>query len=172
MRIACRLLLVAAALSLLSGCESVDRMMGKKPPPDPNAPKRERVEPTRTTGRNALVLSVHMRKAYPDACTFGVTGTNNLTIKVRSLAVRFNGYIRGNVLYDTITKSFFELRPTEQQYREFTYQVPCREIDRIEVSDPGRCVLGEDDRFTTDAGDCAKYFDVAASPYVRVVKKR
>jgi hypothetical protein len=51
-------------------------------------------------------------------------------------------------------------------------QVTCDEIDRIEVSDPGRCTLGELNPFTAEAGDCAKFTDVADSRLVNMVKKQ
>lgn len=129
----------------------------------------ERVEPVTKTGRAAAVLSVHMRKSYQDACKYGMTLTNNLPFKITNLTYRFTAYINGGVPYDTQSKNFYEIRPTERQYREMTFQqVSCDQIERIVVSDPGRCAMGELNRFTADPGDCRKFTDVADSRLVRI----
>jgi hypothetical protein len=132
----------------------------------------ERVPVVSQSGRSAAVLSVHMRKSFKDACKYGMTLTNNLPFKVTNLTFRMTAMVNGNVPFDTQNKNFYEIRPGEQQYREITFQgVACAEIDRIEVSDPGRCALGDLNRFTAEPGDCAKFSDVAESRLVNMVKK-
>jgi hypothetical protein len=136
------------------------------------APKVERSNPVTSTGRQAAVVNVNMKTSYPDACKYGVTLTNNLPYKITNISVRFAAYIKGNVQYDEITRNFFEVKPTEHQFREITFgQITCPEIDHIEISDPGRCAMGKLTRFSAQPGDCGKYVDIAPSPYVRVYKK-
>ena len=104
----------------------------------------EKIEPVTQTGRPAAVLHVHS-----------------------------TAYVRGDVPFETLTRNFYQFRPGEQRYREMTFQqVTCDEIDRIEVSDPGRCTLEELNPFTAEAGDCAKFTDVANSRLVNMVKKQ
>jgi len=172
-RLPALVLAVALALTLsLAGCIS-NPFVKESQVPNPNAPKVTRKEAVTSTGRKAAVLSVHMRKAFPDACMYGITLTNNLDLKVTNIAVRLAAYILDGVKYDTITRNFYELRPTETQYREITYtKVRCDEIRYIGVSDPGRCAVGTANRFTTAEGDCAKYIDVADSPLVQLRKER
>jgi hypothetical protein len=156
----------------LSGC--IDNPFVKKSKmPNPNAPKVTRVPLVTSTGRKAAVLSVHLRQEFPDACMYGITLTNNLDTKVTNIAVRLSAYILDGVKYDTITRNFYELRPTETQYREVTFtKVKCSEIRYIGVSDPGRCAVGQANRFTTAEGDCAKYIDVADTRLVELRKER
>jgi hypothetical protein len=136
------------------------------------APRVERSDPVTHTGRPAAVVNVNMKTSYADACKFGVTLTNNLPYKITNISVRFAAYIKGDVQYDHVTRNFFEVKPTEHQYREITFgQITCPEIDRIVVSDPGRCAMGQLTRFSAQPGDCGKYVDIAPSHYVRVVKK-
>lgn len=102
----------------------------------------------------------------------GMTLTNNLDTKVTNISVRLTAYINGNVQFDTITRNFSELKPTESQYREATFtQIQCNKIDFIGVTDPGRCAIGDEmNRFTTAPGDCAKFVDVAVSPQLTIRK--
>jgi hypothetical protein len=166
------LLAVVAA----GGCATDDfqRAVGldTTPPENPNAPKITRTEPVTSTGRRAVVISIHMKKEFPDACMLGMTFTNNLDIKVTNLSVRLTAYINGNVKYDAITRNFTEVKPTESQYRELTFtQIRCDEIDYLGITDPGRCAIGEDmNRFTAQPGDCARFVDVAVSPVITVRK--
>lgn len=170
------LVLALMAAVAAGGCQMGGFQIGgtKEAPPNPNAPKISRSDPVTSTARKAVVLSVHMKKEYPDACMLGMTLTNNLDTKVTNLSVRLTAFIRGDVKYDAITRNFTEVKPTESQYREATFtQINCSEIDSIGITDPGRCAIGEDmNRFTTAPGDCAKFVDVALSPHITVRKTK
>jgi hypothetical protein len=158
-----------AAAALIAGCSTWGT---QEPPPNPNAPKVSRSDAVTNTGRKSVVVSVHMKKEFPDACMLGMTVTNNLDVKVTNLSIRLTAYISGNVKYDAITRNFTEVKPTESQYREATFtQIKCSEIDFIGVTDPGRCAIGADmNRFTAAPGDCAKFVDVAISPQITIRK--
>lgn len=161
-------------LLFMGGCADMATDMGiANSGPATIAPKVEKTEPVTTTGRPVAVLNVHMRKSYPDACKYGMTLTNNLPYKITNLTFRLTAFVNGTVPFDTQNKNFYELRPGEQQYREMTFQgVTCQQIDRIEISDPGRCALGELNRFNADPGACSKFSEIAPSRLVNVVKKR
>ncbi len=165
------LVLALASSVLVGGCQMVGV---KEPPPNPDAPKITRSDPVTMTGRKAVILSVHMKKEFPDACMLGMTLTNNLDTKVTNLSIRLTAFIRGNVKYDAITRNFTEVKPSEKQYREATFtQIKCSEIDYIGVTDPGRCAIGQEmNRFTTAPGDCAKFVDVAVSPQITIRKTK
>lgn len=169
-----RLLLSALALPVLFGCSEMATDLGmRSSQPATIEAEVEKIEPVTQTGRPAAVLHVHMRKSYQNACKYGMTLTNNLPFKVTNLTFRLTAYVRGDVPFETLTRNFYQVRPGERQYREMTFQqVTCDEIDRIEVSDPGRCTLGELNPFTAEAGDCAKFTDVADSRLVDMVKKQ
>jgi hypothetical protein len=168
------LTLALTAVALSAGCSTGGFPIGgtKEPPPNPNAPKISHSDPVTSTGRKAVVLSVHMKKEFPDACQLGMTLTNNLDTKVTNLSIRLTAYIRGDVKYDEITRNFTGVKPTESEYREATFtQIKCSEIDYIGVTDPGRCAIGREmNRFTTAPGDCAKFVDVAVSPHITIRK--
>ena len=162
-----RLLPCLFVLGMLSGCAS------DEPKVNPNAPKVTKVAPVTSTGREAAVLNVNLRKEFPDACLFGITVTNNLPYKITNMSYRVVAFINGDVFHSQVTRNFFEIKPTEQQYRDVIFhQITCSQIDRLEIRDPGRCSLGKLNRFSTDPGDCAKFTDVAPSSLVDVVKQR
>lgn len=162
-----------AALLAVGGCADMATDLGwrRAAPPAP-APKETRMPPVTSTGRPVAVLSAHARIEYENACKLGLTLTNNLPDKITSLAFRMTALIDGKVAFDSQTKSFSELRPSEQQYRELIFQgVRCTQIKEIEVADPGRCALGELNRFNAKPGDCAKFTDIASGGVIPLVRK-
>ncbi len=166
---------VLGLMVLLStgGCADMATDMGLIAKAAAAAPPDLQQHPPVTHGtRPAAVLSIHTRKAFPHACKYGITLTNNLPYKISELSFRLTAIIDGNVPYDTQTKSFSELRPSEQTYRDITFQgLQCKQVSRIEVADPGRCTLDTLNRFNSAPGDCAKYSEVADSRLVTVVKQ-
>lgn len=137
------------------------------------APKVDRTSPvTRSSSSNQAVLSLHIKKAYADACMYGLTLTNTLPYKIKDVAFKFTAFLRDGVAYNQITRNFFDLNPTDRQYREITFNgVTCAEIGHIEVVDVGRCTMGDLTRFSAQPGDCLKLIEVAASPQVNIHKK-
>lgn len=164
---------VAFAAMLGAGCSDLatDVGLGSRAPATVQA-KVERIDPVTQSGRKAAVLSLHMRKSYQDACKYGLTLTNNLPEKITNLTFRFQAYIQGGVAYQAQTKNFYEIRPTEHQYREMTFQqVSCDQIERLEVTDPGRCAVAEMNRYSSNPGDCKKFTDIASSSLARIAWK-
>ncbi len=162
-------MLMALIFAVATGCSQP----GPRTRSDAGAAKVDRTEAIKTTGRQKAVLSLHMKKAFPDACTYGVTLTNNLHEKITNITFRFSAYIDGGVFFQYVTKNFYELKPTSHMYRELTFtQISCDRIDYLTVSDPGRCAIGKSmTRFSTKPGDCIKYVDIAPSPHIELVRK-
>jgi hypothetical protein len=164
-------LLIVVFLVLSSGC-SMTPLGGYESGQGPGGAKIDRVDPVTYGGGQRAVLSIHKRYAFPDACKFGMTLTNNLPYKITNISFRFASYIQGGVFYRHVTRNFFELDPTNRQYREITFSgVPCDQIKYVEISDPGRCALGDLTRFSSQPGDCIRHVHIANSPYVRIVQK-
>jgi hypothetical protein len=136
-------------------------------------PKVERSAPvTRSSGAKQAVLSLHLKKSYQDACMVGLTLTNTLPYKIKDIAFKFTVFLRTGVAYNSVTRNFFDLNPTDRQYREITFNgVTCAEVERIEVADVGRCTMDDLSRFTAQPGACLKRIEVVASPHVNIVKK-
>lgn len=165
------LIFVISVFALLSASCSTVPLGGYDPGQGPGSSSTfERVDAVSTTGARKAVLSLHTRRSFEDACTYGITLTNNLPDMIDNISFRFSAYIDGGVFYKHVTRNFFRLRPTDHQFREITFTgIPCKKIDQIKVSDPGRCAIGKNmTRFTTGPGDCIRKVDIAPSKLVRI----
>lgn len=157
---------------LAASCSTVP-LGGHEPGKGPgSSSKFERQDAVTNTGSGKAVLSLHTRRAFEDACTYGVTMTNNLPDMIDNISFRFSAYIGGGVFYKHVTRNFFRIRPTDHQFREITFTgLPCSKIDYLKVEDPGRCAIGKAmTRFTTRPGDCIRKVDIAPTKFVRIVR--
>ena len=137
----------------------------------PGAPVTERSEPVTVSDREAGVLSLHQRMNLPNSCGYGLTLTNNTTVEVRDIILRFTAYGKNGVVLDHVTGNFFGLRPTQSQFQEIHFPFACGQIGHIEVSDPDGCVIGKLTRKTAKPGDCIRHIDIPPNPYVRLLTK-
>jgi len=126
-----------------------------------------------TTGAGQrAVLSLHKRFAYVDSCKFGLTLTNNLPYKITNISFRFAVHAQEGAYNQHVTRNFFEIDPGDRQYREITFpQIRCDQIRFVQITDPGRCAMGDLARFTSRPGECIRHVDVASTPYVQLVQK-
>jgi hypothetical protein len=159
---------------LVAGCANLpDLPWQSKPDTSATAPKVDRSPAVRrSTDPNHAVLSLHVKKYYPDACMFGFTLTNTLPYGIKDIAFRFTAYLRGDVPYNQITRNFSEVNPSDSLYREIVFNgITCDRIERIEVTDVGRCIMDDLSRFTAKQGDCLKRIEIAPSSQGLVIKK-
>ena len=164
-------LFIALFLQVLSGC-SMTPLGGYEAGKGPHGATIERMDAVTSSGGNQAVLSLHKKYAYVDACKFGLTLSNNLPYKITNISFRFAAYIRGDVFYRHVTRNFFEIDPTNRQYREITFPgITCDEITYVEIKDPGRCAMDDLTRFSSQPGDCIRRVHVASTPYVRLVQR-
>jgi hypothetical protein len=87
------------------------------------------------------------------------------------LGLRFSAISEGGVTLQGITSSFFAVKPTQQRFRELNFQVECELIHFIEVSDPGRCIMGKLTRRPARRGECLDQVDIPPNPIAKLVKK-
>ena len=127
-------------------------------------------EPVTDTARSAAVLSLHRKTPLVNGCRYGLTLTNNLPFEINDLPLRFTARQEGGVALGAVTRGFFSIAPTQQQFREIVFQIECDRIDYIEVSDPGRCIMGELTRKSARPGQCLERVDIPDSPFARLVK--
>jgi hypothetical protein len=120
------------------------------------------------------VLSVARVKQYPDglACQLWLKLENRLPFAIRNLTLRFSGYVAGEdydkpVLFDVVTRSFSEMRPTDVQYRDVFFEHSrCADLAFVKVEDTGRCAMGQLTKFSSQSGDCVRYLRVEPSDTV------
>lgn len=161
--------LAAVFTVLLSGC-NMTPLGGYEAGQGPHGAKIERMAAVTSGGGQRAVLSLHKKYSYVNACKFGLTLTNNLPYKITNISFRFAAYIKGGVFYRHVTRNFFEIDPSNRQYREINFgDVTCNEIDYVKITDPGRCAMGDLTRFSSGPGDCMRRVHIANTPYVRLV---
>lgn len=132
----------------------------------------QRADPITSTGREAAVLSLHRKTPLVNGCRYGLTLTNNLPFEITDLGLRFTARREGGVVLNGVTRSFFRISPTQQQFHEITFEIDCDRIDYIEVSDPGRCIMGGLTRQSAQPGQCLEFVEIPQSPFVTLVKAR
>ena len=124
-----------------------------------------------TASPKALLVVAHVNELQSGDCRLGVVLQNNLPYKIKNLAVRFTVYKSESVVYDSVTKSFSEIKPTDRQYRSMLLRgARCSRIHSIKVEDPGRCSMGELDRFSARPGDCLEFIEVKPSQLIEIRK--
>jgi hypothetical protein len=131
----------------------------------------QRQAPVTDTGRPSAVLSLHQRTELTNGCRYGLTLSNNLAVDISDLPLVFTAYNENGVRLQAVTRAFFGIRPTQQQFAEITFQVGCERIKRIEVGDPGRCIVGELTRRSSEPGACLRLVDIPKSPLIDVAKE-
>ena len=130
----------------------------------------QREAPITDTGRQSAVLSLHQRTVLQNGCRYGLTLSNNMTVPIADLPLRFTAFNNNDVRLQSVTRSFFDVRPTAQQFAQIDFQFDCHIIERIAVSDPGRCVVGELTRRSGAPAACLNLIDIPQSPFVDVVR--
>ena len=120
--------------------------------------------------RQAL-LTVERRQTIPQGCRLGLRLRNDLTTRIRSLVLRFTAYKPGPIAYETISRGFSLIRPTDDQYREIRFRdVPCEEIVHVQVHGADNCHVGELTKYTEGSDSCLSLVKVADSELIKIYK--
>jgi len=118
----------------------------------------------------AAVLRLRRRTQLGRGCRYGLTLTNNLVSEIRDLPLRFTAIDQANMRLQTVTRGFFGIKPTLQQYVEISFVFNCSQIRRIEVGGFGRCMVGELTLRSARPGSCLDLVDVLPSQFVNMSK--
>ena len=167
----CGTLAVVLLLSLSTGC-STTKPGDSDGDKGPDKAKVDQMDPVTSGGKGQAVLSLHKRFAYPDACKYGLTLTNHLPYGITNISFRFTAYTKDGPLQQQVLRNFIEIDPGESEYREIEFTgTTCTRIDHIEITDPGRCAMGDLSRFSSQPGDCIRHVHIAKTSYVKLVQK-
>lgn len=122
------------------------------------------------TPRAVLQVS-HVNELEGVGCRMGVVLQNDLPYKIKNLAIRFAVHKSESLPYDSVTRSFSEIKPTDNQYRRLLFRgIRCSEIHHIQIQDPGRCAMGDLDRFSAQPGDCIEHIRIEPTQLVNILK--
>lgn len=117
-------------------------------------------------------LEVETLQGGNNYCRLGLRLTNDLADKITSIIFMFSAYVDQEVRYETVTKGFQHLRPTNDLYNEITFNgISCDEIEYVRVHGADRCEIGELNKFTAAKGQCLKLVEVAPSERIAIFKR-
>lgn len=137
----------------------------------------EYVSPENTTTSSepleshALLKISHVNEVEGGACRLGVVVENGLPYKIKNLSVRFTAYKSESLRYESVTRGFYEIKSTDSQYQQVYFRgIGCSEIHHVKVEDPGRCTMGDLDRFSSNPGDCIALVELEPSNLINIQK--
>jgi hypothetical protein len=134
----------------------------------PGSPVTSKTDPVIDTGKKSAVLSLHVRKATPKGCGYGMTLTNNLAKEIKRFGLQFGAYNHKDVELENASVNFFGIRPTGSQYMEITYSFTCDQIAYLKVIDQGHCAGGPLEERAAEPGQCLSYVELPLNPYVQL----
>ena len=127
--------------------------------------------PDTSQQQQAVLRVAHVDEMEGDSCRIGVVLENRLPYRIKNLAFRFYAFKSETLPYDSVTRNFFEIKSTDDQYHRLFFRgIRCSDIHHIHVEDPGRCAMGDLDKFSTRPGDCLEHVRVEPSDLIRMVK--
>ncbi len=163
------LLIISSANSALAGLEAIT-INGKRVTLNSNH-TWEYIQDEKSTARYAH-LSVANLQGGSSFCRLGLKLKNDLADKINSIVFMLSAYIDEEVRYETISKGFQHLKPTQEMYNEITFSdISCDEIQYIRVHGADRCEIGELHKFSPEKGKCLKLVNVEGSDKVVIFKR-
>ncbi len=124
-------------------------------------------------GADTLELKIVRVWDLPNACKLGLKLTNNSGVKVNSIVPRFTAIIRDGIAFETVSTSFYEVKPTIYQYQEVRFSdISCKDINYVKVHGGDRCSMGDLEKFAPVTGECLrrlKVVDVDTAEYLNTV---
>lgn len=116
------------------------------------------------------LLQIEHRVELANGCRFGLRLANNLPYQITSLVPEFSAHLANGVPYEAVSKEFARLRPSDTQYQEIQFRLPCSRIAQIKVSGADRCVMGDLDKFSYEKGKCLERVRLGETDIVRFTK--
>jgi hypothetical protein len=118
----------------------------------------------------------HLSVAFVDekaaSCRIGLRMRNGLADGIDSIVLRFSAFTKDDILYETVSKGFHSLKPTNNQHQEISFRgIPCSDIKGIRVHGGDRCSIGELNKFSDAPGQCLGKVAIEASDKISIYKR-
>lgn len=128
-------------------------------------------EDAETEDQHHAGLKVERRETIPQGCRLGLRLQNDLTSRIRSLVLRFTAYKPGPIAYETVSRGFSHIKPTDNQYREIRFRdIACEEIAQIQVHGAKNCHVGELTKYSDGEDTCLSLVHVNDSDLIKIYK--
>jgi len=100
-------------------------------------------------------LTVAKKYSSVTGCHYGLRVDNHLVANIRQVVPKFSAFIVDQmtgetVLYETVRRSFNNIKPTRYQYREIKFSgIQCDQIVRIRLHGTDHCSMGKLQKYSS-----------------------
>lgn len=121
--------------------------------------------------RRYAELTLEKKFDLAHGCKLGLRLQNNLSEQIRSLVLRFTAYKDGQIPFETVTRGYSYIKPTNSQYQEISFRgITCDEISSVEVFAARNCHVGDLTKYSAEAHHCLNLVDVKPSDILPIAK--
>ena len=122
--------------------------------------------------RRYAQLTLEKKFDLPQGCKLGLRLQNDLSAQIRSLVLRFTAYKDGQIPFETVTRGYSYIKPTNSQYQEISFRgITCDEISSVEVFAARNCHVGDLTKYTAEAHHCLNLVEVGQSDILPIAKR-
>ena len=117
-------------------------------------------------------LTLENKSDLARGCRLGLRLQNDLPEQIRTLVLRFTAYKGEVIAFETVSRGFSYIKPTNSQYQEISFRgIGCDEIRVVEVTAARNCHVGEITKYSASADACLKLVEVEPSKILPIAKK-
>lgn len=119
----------------------------------------------------SAVLTILEVTDLGEACNLKVHMKNNLPMRIGHLVPRFNIYNQDGVLFDTVSKSFANMKPGKEQYSSMQFSgIGCSDIKFAHLFSASRCRMKDIDIWNEKEGECLSRLYVTPTDLINLSK--
>ena len=104
-------------------------------------------------------------------CRLGLRLQNDLSAQIRTLVLRFTAYKDEQIAFETVSRGYSFIKPTNSQYQEIIFRgIRCDEVRSVGVSAARNCHVGELTKYSASPKRCLELIQVAPSKLLPIAK--
>ncbi len=116
-------------------------------------------------------LTLQNKTDLSRGCRLGLRLRNDLSAQIRTLVLRFTAYKDEQIAFETVSRGYSYVKPTNSQYQEIDFRgIRCEEIRSVAVSAARNCHVGELTKYSASPKRCLELIQVAPSKLLPIAK--
>lgn len=116
-------------------------------------------------------LTLETKKELSRGCRLGLRLQNDLPAQIRTLVLRFTAYKGEQVAFETVSRGYSFIKPTNSQYQEVIFRgIRCDEIRSLGVSAARNCHIGKLTKYSAASERCLELIQVVPSDLLPIAK--
>jgi hypothetical protein len=120
---------------------------------------------------SVATLTLKNKVNLAGGCRLGLTLHNDLSAQIRSLVLRFTAYKGDQLAFETVSRGYSNVKPTNSQYQQVSFRgIGCDEIRSVSVSAARNCHVGDLTKYSATAKRCLGLIEVAPSSLLPIAK--